>query len=41
VLDALVDDGEMSAADATHVARLVGGDNARRAYRLDGADVPG
>jgi predicted TIM-barrel fold metal-dependent hydrolase len=41
VLDALVDDDEMSAADADDVARLVGRDNARRAYRLDGADVPG
>jgi len=41
VLGALVDDGEMSSADAADVARLIGRENARRAYRLDGADVPG
>jgi uncharacterized protein len=41
VLGALVDDGEISSADAANVARLIGRDNARRAYRLDGADVPG
>jgi uncharacterized protein len=37
-LDALVDAGEMTGADAAHVAALVSRDNARRAYRLDGAD---
>jgi predicted TIM-barrel fold metal-dependent hydrolase len=41
LLDGLVDDGEMSGADAEHVGRLVCRDNALRAYRLDGADVAG
>jgi uncharacterized protein len=34
VLGRLVDDGEMSVADADRVGALVAGDNARRAYRL-------
>ena len=41
LLDGLVDDGEMSGADAEHVGRLVCRDNALRAYRLDGTDVAG
>lgn len=38
VLDGWVADGAWSAADAERVARLIGGDNARRVYRLDGYD---
>ncbi len=34
VLESLVDDGDMTAADAERVATLIGRDNARRAYRL-------
>ena len=34
VLGALVDDGELTAADAAHVAALVARENARRAYGL-------
>jgi uncharacterized protein len=40
-LGRLVDDGELTLADAEHVGRLVAHQNARRAYRLDGADVAG
>jgi predicted TIM-barrel fold metal-dependent hydrolase len=39
VLGALVDDGEMTPADAEHVGRLIGEQNARRAYRLEEPDV--
>ncbi len=35
LLEELVDDGEMAAADAEHVANLVGHVNAERVYRLD------
>jgi hypothetical protein len=41
VLDGLVDQGEMTADDATHVGQLVARENATRAYRLGGADVAG
>jgi uncharacterized protein len=41
VLDSLVQEGEMSNADAARVGKLVGRDNARRAYRLSDADVAG
>jgi predicted TIM-barrel fold metal-dependent hydrolase len=41
VLDGLVESGEMTTADAEHVGRLIGRQNARRAYRLDGPDVAG
>lgn len=41
VLDALVEEGEMTSADAAHVGQLVARENARRAYRLGGADVAG
>ena len=36
VLAGRVAEGEWSASDAAHVARLIGGDNARRVYRLAG-----
>lgn len=38
VLGQWVDDGDWSVADAVRVARMVGEGNARRVYRLDGAD---
>jgi predicted TIM-barrel fold metal-dependent hydrolase len=41
VLDKLVDDAEMTSADAEHVAALVSRGNARRVYRLGDADVTG
>jgi predicted TIM-barrel fold metal-dependent hydrolase len=41
VLGGLVQEGEMAAADADHVAELVARGNAARAYRLGGADVAG
>jgi predicted TIM-barrel fold metal-dependent hydrolase len=41
VLGGLVEEGEMTSADAAHVAELVARDNAGRAYRLGGADVAG
>jgi predicted TIM-barrel fold metal-dependent hydrolase len=41
VLGGLVEDGEMTPADADHVGRLVARENARRAYRLGGPDVAG
>ena len=34
VLGSLVEDGELTASDAQHIADLVGHENARRAYRL-------
>ena len=34
VLESLVDDGDMTEADAEHIATLISRDNARRAYRL-------
>ena len=39
VLGPLVDDGEMTPADADHIGRLIGEQNARRAYRLEEPDV--
>ncbi len=41
LLDTLVDDGELSAADADHVAALVGHVNARRVYGLGEPHVAG
>ncbi len=39
VLGGLVEEGEMTPADADHVGRLVAHENARRAYRLGSDDV--
>jgi predicted TIM-barrel fold metal-dependent hydrolase len=41
LLDTLVDDGEMSSADADHVAALVGHENAHRVYGLGDSGVAG
>lgn len=41
VLGSLVEDGEISGADAIRAITLISGDNARRLYRLGDADVTG
>jgi predicted TIM-barrel fold metal-dependent hydrolase len=41
VLGGLVEEGEMTSADAAHVVQLVARGNAHRAYRLGGVDVAG
>jgi uncharacterized protein len=37
VLEGLIDDGEIGEADALHIGALIGAENARRAYRLQGS----
>ena len=41
VIGSLVDDGEMTLADAEHVAQLIGHENARRAYAIEEDYVAG
>jgi len=41
VLGGLVESGDLTAADAEHIGRLIGQQNARRAYRLEEPDLAG
>jgi uncharacterized protein len=41
VLGSIIEQGEMTEEDAAHIKRLVGSDNARRVYGLDGDGVAG